>query len=366
LIARELEFAAPQLPRLGPKVVAVVLNWNGWLDTVECIESVLRSAYAVEHVIVCDNGSSDGSVAKMLEWAEGLITVDAGIGDARQRWSYVPSQKPIAYTSITAADLEANSSLAPDTPLIFLSLDENRGYAGGNNAGLRFAIERYGAEFVWILNNDTVIDRHALESMLSVATQDSAIGMIGPKVLRYDRPDTIQAVGGGRMMPYLGYESQHGRGQRNGPRFNNSGTMDHLIGASLLVRAEAVRDVGVMDESYFLYREETDWCVRMRRNGWKMWCCANATVWHKEGKSLGFKSVLHDYYSVRNFLLLVRRFYPLALPSAILIFGLRAVVPKLGRLQFRRLFFVLLAFRDFAFGKHGRVHAEEFLTQFRG
>lgn len=366
MIAPELTSAAPKLPRLGPKVVAVVLNWNGWLDTVECIESLLRSTYPVDHIVVCDNGSSDGSLEKMREWAEGLINIETGVGDARQRWSYVPSQKPLPYTSIAAGDLENNQSLAPDTPLIFLRLDENRGYAGGNNKGIRFAIERYGADFVWILNNDTVIDRLALDAMLSVATQDSAIGMVGPKVLRYDRPDTIQVVGGGRMLPYLGYESQLGRGQRNGPRFSKSGTMDHLIGASLLVRAQAVRDVGDMDESYFLYREETDWCVRMRRNGWKMWCCANATVWHKEGKSLGFKSVLHDYYSVRNFLLLVRRFYPLALPSAMLIFGLRAVLPKLARLQFRRLLFVLLAFRDFVFGNHGRVHAEEFLTRFRG
>lgn len=354
------------MPHLTTKVVAVVLNWNGWLDTVECIESVLRSTSPVEHIIVCDNGSSDGSLDKLHEWAEGLITVEGGVGDKRQRWSYVPSAKPLPYTLISAADLQSNPSLAPDTPLIFLDLTENRGYAGGNNQGLRLAFERYNADFVWILNNDTVVDRNALKTMLSVAEQDSTIGMVGPKVLRYDRPDTIQVVGGGRMMPYLGYESQCGRGQRNGPRFNKSGPLDHLIGASLLVRGDAVSDVGLMDESYFLYREETDWCVRMRQKGWTMWCCASATVWHKEGKSLGFKSVLHDYYSVRNFLLLVRRYYPFALPSAILIFGLRAILPKIARFQFRRLLFVILGFRDFAFGNHGRVHAEEFLTQFRG
>lgn len=345
--------------------MAVVLNWNGWLDTVECIESLLRSTVPVDHIIVCDNGSSDGSLEKLMEWAEGLITVESGIGDLHRRWSYVPSKKPLPYTCLTAAELQSSPALAPDAPIIFLNLQDNRGYAGGNNAGLRIAIERYHAEFVWILNNDTVIDRHALGTMLTAAMQDPAIGMIGPKVLRYDHPDTIQVVGGGRMLPYLGYESQLGRGRRNGPRFSKSGPLDHLIGASLLVRANVVHDVGYMDESYFLYREETDWCVRMRRNGWKMWCCANATVWHKEGKSLGFKSVLHDYYSVRNFLLLVRRFYPMALPFALLIFGTRAVLPKLARLQFRRLLFVLLAFRDFAFGKHGRVHSEEFLTQFR-
>ena len=362
---RVLTQTLPTLRVQKPKVVAVALNWNGWLDTVECLESLLRSTFPVDRIIVCDNGSVDGSLERLSEWAEGLIAVESAASDRGQRWSYVPCQKPLAYATITLAEIEANKALAPDAPLLFLNLGENRGYAGGNNVGVRLATERYGADFVWILNNDTVVDRHALGSMVATAQEDPSVGLVGSKILRYEHPETIQAVGGGCMRPYLGYESQNGRGRRNGAHHSKSSPLDHLVGASLLVRATTVRDVGLMDESYFLYREETDWCIRMRRKRWMVWCCADAIVWHKEGNSLGLRSVLHDYYSVRNFLLLVRRFYPLALPSAFLIFGLRAILPKIARLQFRRLFFVLLAFRDFLLGKHGRVYAEEFLISQR-
>jgi hypothetical protein len=321
--------------RVATGVVALVLNWNGFEDTVECIESILRSDPTPAHIVVLDNGSIDGSVQRLRDWA------------ASQALDYAWFPSPsLAYVSP-----------APTTPLVFIECRHNLGYAGGNNVGLRYAVERAGAEFVWILNNDVVVDHRALERALQVAQSDPRIGMVGAKLLRYDEPETIQALGGGFIVPILCHDTQLGSGKHSETSGDAPIPVDHLIGASLLVRVEAIADVGTIDESYFLYREETDWCIRMVRRGWKLFCSPTSLVWHKQARSIGFKSPLHDYYAVRNVLHLVRKFYPAALPTAFAYFACRSILPKVARFELRRLGAVFAALRDFAFGVTGQPSA---------
>ncbi|HEY5426201.1 MAG TPA: glycosyltransferase family 2 protein [Candidatus Tumulicola sp.] len=314
-----------------PRVVAVVLNWNAWRDTIACVESLLESNCVPNRIVICDNGSLDDSVARLMEWGE-------------RRGSFVAFGAPA----------EALDGPASDAPLVLVRLPENGGYARGNNLGIRYAIERCEAEYVWILNNDTIVEREALERMIEVATADPSVGIVGSKLLRHDAPDTIQALGGGYIVPILCHDTQLGNGRKAAGVGTKPILLDHLVGASLLVRAEAVRRVGPIDESYFLYREETDWCIRMRRAGWKLYCCTTATVWHKQSHSIGFKSPLHDYYAVRNMLRLVWKFYPAAMPTAFGYFAVRALAPKLLRFEFARLQAVLYAYGDFVTGVTGR------------
>ena len=313
-------------------VVALVLNWNGFEDTVECVESILRSDLAPAHIVVLDNGSIDGSMQRMRDWA------------VAQSLEYA------SYPSPTAA----NISDRPSAQLVFIDCGSNRGYAGGNNVGIRYAMECTGAEFVWILNNDVVVDHRALERALNVAEADPSIAIVGAKLLRYDEPETIQALGGGYIVPVLCHDTQLGSGKQSHTSGDTPIEVDHLIGASMLVRLAAVRDVGTIDETYFLYREETDWCIRMVRSGWKLFCCPTSLVWHKQARSIGFKSPLHDYYAVRNVLHLVRKFYPAALPTAFAYFACRSILPKLARFEFERLYAVCVALRDFMMGVTGQ------------
>jgi GT2 family glycosyltransferase len=327
--------------RISSRVVAVVLNWNAWPDTIECVESLLASKHVPRQIVICDNGSRDDSIARLKQWGatqKGFVSI---AGDA------------------------ALSDPAPDAPLVLVELPYNGGYAYGNNIGLRYAIDVAGAEFVWILNNDTVVERDALERMLAVADSNARVGIVGSKLLRHDIPDTIQAMGGGYIIPVLCHDTQLGGGSKASKADSEAIPLDHLVGASLLIRAEAVREVGLIDESYFLYREETDWCIRMRRAGWKLYCCPGAIVWHKQSHSIGFKSPLHDYYAVRNMLRLVWKFYPLAAPVAFAYFALRSVAPKLARLEFARLVAVLHAFSDFFSGVSGRspLHTDQMLVK---
>ena len=335
-----------------PKVVVVVLNWNGWLDTIECVESILRGEYANIQIVVCDNGSSDGSLQRLCEWADGTLEVESAISEGGRRWAYRPVPKPLAYVQYTRT--EANARLPSREPkLVFVSIDNNLGYAGGNNVGLAYALAEADVDYVWILNNDTVVERDTLARMVATAETDKRIGMVGSTLLHYRTPHAIQALGGGHFSRIFGRDYQIGRGRRLHEESDEAFDLEHVVGASMLIRTPTIRDVGLLEESYFLFREETDWCIQMRQRGWRLRYCPGAIVWHKEGKSIGSKSALHDYYSVRNMLFLMQKFYPQNLPLAVVFLAIISIPPKLVRLQFKRLKYVIKAFSDFFRGIQG-------------
>ena len=295
-------------------VAAIVVNWNGWRDTLECLESILRADRVPDSIIICDNGSMDGSLEHLRRWVAAR-----GIGDR----------------------------------VALLDLGVNLGFAGANNVGIAYALER-DADYVWMVNSDVVVGEKALSRMLALLWRNPRAGMVAPVFLSYDDPEKIQAMGGGYIIPVICHDTQLGRGRKQSGVLTSPIELHHLIGASLLVRADAARDVGPIDESYFLYREETDWCIRMRRRGWKLYCCPDAVVWHKECRCIGFRSPVHDYYAVRNMLVLVSRLYPMYLPAAALYFACRSIAPKLWRREFVRLKAVLAAYSDFFRGVRGR------------
>ncbi len=250
-------------------VVALVLNWNGFEDTIECLDSIMNSELGPAHIVVLDNGSIDDSTRRLHDWA------------ALHLHDFTSFASPAA----------AFASETPSTQLVFVECGRNLGYAGGNNIGIRYATERAGAEFVWILNNDVVVDHRALDRALNLADHDPQIGMVGAKLLRYDEPETIQALGGGYIIPVICHDTQLGAGKHSETSGDVPIRLDHLIGASLLVRVAAILDVGPIDESYFLYREETEWCIRMVRRGWKLYCSPTSLVWHKQARSIGFFAI---------------------------------------------------------------------------
>ncbi len=244
-----------------PLVHIIILNWNGWQDTVACVESCLRLAYANARILIVDNASSDGSEAIL-----------------RERF--------------------------PDVEII--QTGKNLGYAGGNNVGIRHALGR-GAEYVWLLNNDTVADPAALDEMVRIAEPDRTVGMVGPKVLLHSRPEYLNCIGSTISMK-TGQPRLIGLGERDDGRFDDCREMDSLSGCSLLVRREVVDRVGMLDERFFLFYEETDWILRARRAGYRMLYVPGARVWHKVSASVGgHQSPLMLYYMTRNNPLLMRK-----------------------------------------------------------
>jgi len=335
-----------------PRVVVVVLNWNGWLDTIECVESILRADYANIQIVVCDNGSSDESVQRLCEWADGTLEVESAFTEDGRRWAYRPVAKPVPYVRIRRGERSAAIPMR-EPKLVFIQIEKNLGYAGGNNVGLEYSLAHADPAYIWVLNNDTVVERNTLPLMIAAAEADPKIGVVGATLLEYRAPHRVQALGGGYFGRFSRHDYQLGRGLRPGSYAASAFDLEHVVGASMLIRAQTVRDVGLLEESYFLYREETDWCIQMRQKGWRLRFCPGATVWHKEGRSIGHKSPLHDYYSVRNMLFLMRKFYPRSVPLAVLFLGCISIPPKIIRFQFKRLRYVLKAFADFFRGVQG-------------
>ena len=303
-------------------------------------------------MVVCDNHSSDDSLVRLKEWAQGILEVETAVSDSGHRWAYRPVPKPLQYAEYDCS-AERRPFSKSDPPLTFIQTGANLGYAGGNNIGIEYAMQN-DAKYVWILNNDTVVERETLSRLIALAEADPTVGIVGSKLMQYGTPDTIQALGGGALDERWGKDNQFGRGFKSAQHEDQELELEHVIGASMLVRMETIRDVGLMEESYFLYREETDWCIQMRNKGWRLTYCPGSIVWHKEGHSIGFKSLLHDYYSVRNMLYLIQKFYPSNLPTAVAFLVFITICPKIVRMQFKRLKYVIKAFYDFGRGVQGR------------
>ena len=225
------------------RVYIITVNWNGWRDTLECLASLERLDYPNYEIVVIDNGSTNES-------------------ESRIRRAY------------------------PSTTL--LQTGENLGFAGGNNVGIKYALEQ-GAEYVWLLNNDTVVDPGALTAMVNVLQDDMSIGVVGSMLFAMHEPDRLQVYGGGWVSMYTGLSRPF-----IAPTPANK--LQYIVGASLLVRREVLENVGLLDDNYFMYWEDADYGFRVRKAGWRLMVAPGSKIWHKEFAALGKRSPVLDMY----------------------------------------------------------------------
>lgn len=251
-----------------PRVVIVLLNWNGWRDTLECLESLRNIDYQNYEVVVVDNGSTDESVTEI---------------------SKIKSQIP-------------NSTL--------LTNQENLGFSGGNNTGIRYAMER-GADWVLVLNNDTIVEKNFLTEMLAIGESDERMSMVGATICFADKPEMIWHNGGGSFNWFTGSTPKdHGK---KSIEYNEKPTeLDFITAACVLVRREVIKKIGMLDERFFLYYEDVEWSLRARKAGFKLVWAPKAKIYHKVHASAGkLADPVIWYYHVRNVLLTVREHAPL-------------------------------------------------------
>lgn len=287
-----------------PKVYIIILNWNGWKDTIECLESVFSLKYKFYQVVVCDNNSNDNSMDKIKEWAEGKIEADVSCLLSGMKCHKI--NKPIKYKEI---DKIHNGTFIKEK-LVLIQIEINMGFAFGNNIGIFFALNQGDAEYIWILNNDTVVDNAALYELVNKMKKNDNVGICGSKLIYYDNPQKIQALGGK-------YNKFFGR-SRHVVDESKIDNIDYVVGASMLVSKSFINEVGYMDESYFLYFEEIDWALRAKYK-YKLLVSLKSIVYHKEGSSTGSKeggeiSKLSDYYSIRNRIIITKRYFKRFLP----------------------------------------------------
>jgi GT2 family glycosyltransferase len=338
---------------MPPRVHVLILNWNGWRDTLECLETVFRLDHPSFQVIVCDNASSDGSVERIVDWATGQLAAELPAGQLRHLTpGAVP--KPIRYAVLDRAEAERGGDgedrrrALRSAELLIVRTGANLGFAGGNNVGLAYLLASGAAGFVWMLNNDMVVDRYAMRHMVDVIEADATIGCVGATLLEYSDPEVVQAAGGGRLVRWQGMPRETtAAGQRRGTPGAVPRRLDFISCGCMLVRLSVVAEVGLIDERYFMYCEDIDYSLRIRATGRRIGYAPAAEVWHKGGSSTIYGSPRHDYYLVRSALLLVHKFDPALLPLAVGFSLYRCALPKMVRLQGARLGAVARGYRDF-------------------
>ncbi len=248
------------------KIYIIILNWNGKTDTIECLSSLARVSFSSFQPLVVDNGSSDDSV-----------------------------------TAIRAA--------FPDVPI--LETGANLGFAGGNNPGIEWALSK-GAEWILLLNNDTIVAPDFLTAFMQAAKQQPKAKILGAKIYRYEERAIIDHLGG-FWNPQIGdFESPAQNRIDDSVSFEEMQQAETVCGAALLMHRSVPLAIGLLEPRFFLFWEETDFCTRARRSGFEVWTAPQAKVWHKISSSfVGGKPHMH-YFWWRSRLLWIERNCPFA------------------------------------------------------
>ncbi len=288
-----------------PLVGIIVLHWNAFDETSICIQSLSKLRYENHIIIVIDNGS------------------------------VIPLQSQLNEQLLNIRIIRSS---------------ENIGFAAGCNVGINSAIEQ-GCEFVWLLNNDTIVDRDALSYLIEKAGKERTAGIIGSTILEKENERIVNHVGGW-IYPHLGLCVHLGRGrQYEFVLKQRKISPTYITGCSMLARVEMTREVGLMDEGYFLYWEDADWCLRAKKRGWDVAMAYESVVYHKGSSGLGPTSPLKGYYLARNSLRFVFKFYPWLLPLAIIWWPRRHFVNHLFRRRFVHARMALQGMLDFVKGR---------------
>ena len=316
--ASDDEAWAPPAPDPVARLGVVLVNYKGATDTLECLESLLRSDIPLR-VAVVDNASGDGSDRTIIDWASGnrpYLPPDGPLGAL----STPPLDKPVA---IEVLDAEEALAHAPgERRLTLIRSAGNLGFAGGNNLGIRHLLKDPAIEAVWLLNNDTVVEPAAARSLLAQIRSDPAQGMIGTVIRYYAAPEKVQALGGMTFNPLTGGNAGiHGNKPFKAPWDGRAAARRAacVLGASLTVTRAFVETVGLMGEDYFLYFEEMDW-ARRNRGRFSIGLSRGSVVYHKHGGSIGSsakkggRSAQSEYWLLRARLLFYRKYHPLLLP----------------------------------------------------
>jgi GT2 family glycosyltransferase len=276
-----------------PNVSCVVLNWNGWRDTLVCLEALSRCDYRDLTVIVVDNGSTDDSIARIQDAYPGTLILESG---------------------------------------------RNLGFAGGNNIGIRHALA-HGADYVWLLNNDTKPAADALSALVVKAMTDEQIGAVASICYFAEAPSNVQAWAGSRVNLWMGVSLLN-------TKPHEDDWFDSLNGTSMLVTRAALESIGLLDEGFFLYWEDTEFCLRLRKKGWRIAAAPESCVLHKVNASTGGNSLALDRHQTASGLRILQLHSALPYFSSFVFLGVR-FSRRLLRLQFLRCKSVWAGVQDY-------------------
>lgn len=216
-----------------PRVSIIILNWNGKDDTIECLESLKYIIYSNYEVLLVDNGSVDGSVELFRERYPGIEIIEN---------------------------------------------KQNLGFAGGCNRGIKKAMDN-GADYVLLLNNDTIVDKDFLTELVRIAEESEGIGVVGPKIYQYENKEKL-LLSGAKILFWKA-------GLLKGYDVSTATDVDMISGCCMLIKRETISSIGMLDSTYFFGWEDSDFCVTAKKKGYRVVCAPKSRIYHKVGGSYG-------------------------------------------------------------------------------
>lgn len=282
----------------------ILLNYKTWRETIGCLESLTALENRDFYVAIGEICDLDNSREHLHQWLENH----------------------------------------PDFPARLLRIDHNPGFAGANNFVIEKCLETGHPDFFWLLNNDTVVDKNALGELVNAWQQLSNgannPGFLGSLIMRFDQPDLIEHAGDS-VTPKSELQKLFSFGKRLIPSpETNLHKVDYVIGASMFFHREIINCIGLMNEDYFLYYEDIDWCYAAIKHGFANYTCAQSVVYHKQGSTTGNKYLQKSYnpstshYIYSSYLRFFRKFYPkFSFAARLMLF--RQLAGKIGRGRFR-------------------------------
>ena len=255
----------------------MILNWNQVDLTLDCLASIYQQDYANFRIVLVDNGSTDGSTEKIRAQFPAVKVIENG---------------------------------------------RNLGYSKGNNIGIVHALEQK-ADYILLLNNDTIVDQQMVRLLVQAAEQDPAVGITGPTMLYYDQPDIIWC-GGNRINWANGEPIRLNEGKSFSTiQALDKQEVDFITSCAVCIKRAVFEKIGLIDEKFFIYFDEIDWFARAKAAGWKTVYIPSAKLWHKVSAAMGESSPGTDYYMVRNrFLFIFKNMQGLVRLRTLLYFGL--------------------------------------------
>ncbi len=264
------------------KLSIILVNYRTWQDTIECIDSILCNDYQNFEIIIVEVSNQNNSFHELEKYSENIEKVK------------------------------------------IIEFPENKGFAEANNIAIKYVLEQNKSDFLWILNNDTVIKKDSITELFKFyeSKKDEKIGFIGSKLMYYDNPEIIQTVGG-KINKWLAISKLIGKGEKDIGQFDNQDLKpDYVIGAAMFLHKKIISEIGLMPTGYFLYSEDIDWCVTAQKANFENFTATKSVVLHKQGKTIGNKYLEEDFnpitgkYLYSSYLKFFKKHYIIHVPMA--------------------------------------------------
>lgn len=262
------------------KIYIVLINYNRYKDTIECINSIKKNEKGIEYeIVVVDNKSTNESVEKLKQIQD-----------------------------------------------IHLILSENnKGFSYGNNLGIKYAIEN-GANYILLLNNDTIIEKNSISILYNEMTKHEDVGIMSARVMYYDAPDRINCIGG-HIDWYKGIAVLKNWNTVYEPSNKKFDYTQFITGCCMLIKKDVIDKVGYLPEEYFMYFEDVDYCVDIQNHGYKIGVCYDSIIYHKESASSGgSESSFTIKWNTRNRIIFMYKYECKGIITKIFFYSTRVIV----------------------------------------